>query len=86
MVEPGPIKGVTSPLRSVGQKRTVPASGPDDGAVSVERAKLDGAADFIVIDATHTFIMQNDTAIRQTLHFLRNGRFDHAPQPDATAR
>lgn len=51
--------------------------GEDDGKVSVERAKLEGMKDFLVISATHPFIMRNETAIEQTLHFLNYGQFEH---------
>jgi triacylglycerol lipase len=49
--------------------------GRDDGKVTVARAKLDGMSDFRVIHATHMFITYNDEAIRQTVQFLRTGKF-----------
>ena len=49
--------------------------GRDDGKVAVKRARLDGMSDFIVIHATHMFITYNDQAIRQTIQFLRTGKF-----------
>ena len=54
--------------------------GRDDGKVSVERTKLAGMSDHIVIHTTHPFIMKNREAIRQTIHFLRAGNFDHMSQ------
>lgn len=51
--------------------------GDDDGMVAVERMKLEGMADFIVLPHTHTFIMRSDEVLAQALHFLREGRFDH---------
>ncbi|MDJ0810788.1 MAG: alpha/beta fold hydrolase [Desulfobacterales bacterium] len=57
--------------------------GPDDGKVSVERAKLDGMHDFIVLPVTHTFIMQDTETMRQTAHFLAYGRFDHTRSDEA---
>ena len=51
--------------------------GPDDGKVGVERAKVEGAADFIVVPATHTFIMNHREVAEQVVHFLREGKFDH---------
>ena len=50
--------------------------GPDDGKVSVTRAKVKGMADFRVIHATHPFIMKNSEAIALTLHFLKYGSFE----------
>lgn len=50
---------------------------PNDGAVSMERTKLEGAADFILVEANHTFIMQEEEVARQVIHFFRSGRFDH---------
>jgi len=49
--------------------------GVDDGKVSVKNAKLKGMKDFIIIHATHPFIMKNPKAIEQTLSFLRTGKF-----------
>ena len=50
--------------------------GEDDGTVTVESARLDGMTDFLVMDAGHTFVMNNNEVVRQTLFFLVNGRFD----------
>jgi pimeloyl-ACP methyl ester carboxylesterase len=52
--------------------------GSDDGKVSVKRTKLAGMADHIVIPSAHPFLMRNRTAIRQTVYFLQNGKFDRA--------
>ena len=49
--------------------------GRDDGKVSIERTKLAGMADHIVIQTAHPFIMRNREAIRQTIQFLRTGKF-----------
>jgi len=49
--------------------------GPDDGAVGVESARLEGAADFLVLPATHTFIMNRGDVAEQVVHFLREGEF-----------
>lgn len=52
--------------------------GEDDGKVSVERARVDGMRDFLVLPYTHISIMQEDAVIAQSLYFLAHGRFDHA--------
>ena len=53
--------------------------GPNDGKVSVERAKVAGMRDFLVLPYSHTFIMRRPEAIRQIIHFLKHGRFSKAP-------
>ena len=50
--------------------------GRDDGKVTVARTRVDGMADHLVIHATHPMIMRHPEVIRQTLHFIREGRFD----------
>ena len=49
--------------------------GPDDGKVSVERARLPEMADFLVVHRSHGFIMNDAEVIEQTSHFLKHGRF-----------
>ena len=50
--------------------------GADDGKVSVERAKVEGMADFLIVPHTHTYIMLADDVIYQTVYFLQHGEFD----------
>jgi triacylglycerol lipase len=49
--------------------------GPDDGKVSVESTKVPGLTDHLLIPATHTFIIYNQEAWNQALHFLKSGYF-----------
>lgn len=53
--------------------------GADDGKVSVERAKVEGMNDFIVVPHSHTYIMMSDDVIEQVAHFLAHGEFRHDP-------
>jgi len=49
--------------------------GDDDGTVRVEETMLPGAADFILINSTHTLILFEEETARQTIHFLKTGTF-----------
>ena len=55
-------------------------AGPHDGTVAVEETRLPGLADHIVIDASHTGLLLSEEAAAQTIAFLREGRFRHAPE------
>ena len=49
--------------------------GDDDGVVSVEETRLEGADDFLVVRGLHTFLMNDEDVIAATLRFLEAGRF-----------
>ena len=49
--------------------------GADDGKVSVERAKVEGMKDFLIVPHSHSFIMNSKGAIAQTINFLEFGKF-----------
>jgi triacylglycerol lipase len=51
--------------------------GENDGKVAVERTKLEGMKDHIVVSASHTFFPFNKEVQKQTLYFLKNGNFKH---------
>jgi triacylglycerol lipase len=52
--------------------------GVDDGKVSVERAKVDGMTDFLVVHQSHPYIMNSEYVHAETVHFLGKGIFTHA--------
>ena len=43
----------------------------------MQRARLAGMDDFLVLPVNHTFMVVDEVVIAQTLHFLRHGRFMH---------
>lgn len=49
--------------------------GPNDGKVTVERTKVEGMTDFLVVPSSHTFIMQRKVVMEQTAYFLAHGKF-----------
>jgi pimeloyl-ACP methyl ester carboxylesterase len=49
---------------------------PNDGRVSIENTKLDGMVDHIVVPAVHLWLPRSESAIDQTIAFLRNGHFN----------
>jgi pimeloyl-ACP methyl ester carboxylesterase len=54
---------------------------PDDGKVSVANARVEGMKACIAMPVTHPFMMGDEAVIRQTLHFLRTGRFHSGKRP-----
>ena len=73
--------GVIAGTRSFNPLYSAMIDGPDDGKVSVARARLDGMTDLIALWENHTFMMRSDEVIRQTLRFLREGSFEHPLAP-----
>ena len=51
--------------------------GPDDGRVGVEKTKLEGMKDHIIIKVSHSFFPYSKKVRKQTLHFLQYGNFLH---------
>jgi pimeloyl-ACP methyl ester carboxylesterase len=49
---------------------------PNDGRVSVESCKLDDMADHTTVKASHMGLLVHPTSVRQTIAFLRHGRFE----------
>ncbi|KPK36710.1 MAG: hypothetical protein AMK70_01355 [Nitrospira bacterium SG8_35_1] len=52
--------------------------GKDDGKVAIERTKLEGMADFLVMPVSHAYIMEKPEVVDEVIHFLQQGRFSHS--------
>ena len=50
--------------------------GVHDGIVPVDRTKIEGMTDHVVIPASHTFMMYSKQVMDQTAHFLKHEKFE----------
>jgi len=74
----GPVDysvGVITGNKSINLILSTLIPGDDDGKVSVERAKVAGMSDYLVMPYTHPMIMSREEVIRQTINYLQNGKF-----------
>lgn len=55
--------------------RRFPLGVANDGTVAVDETKLADMADFVEVDATHTWIMNSPNVHRLVIGYLREGRF-----------
>jgi hypothetical protein len=67
--------GVIAGDRSINWMLSMIIPGTDDSKVSIESARLEGMQDFVVVHASHPFLMNDREVIEQTIHFLSRGRF-----------
>ena len=67
--------GVIAGNRTIDPITSAVLENPDDGRVSVEDTKLEGMADFVVVEHSHAFMMRMQRTIELTIDFLRNGSF-----------
>lgn len=82
---PHPDEAITYPLGIIAGNRSInPLSpfvlprktvGAHDGIVPVERTKINGMKDHIVVPSTHSFMMFNPNVMRQVENFLREEKF-----------
>lgn len=55
----------------------------DDGKVTVERTRVAGMSDFLVVDDSHRYMLRSRIVLENTVAFLRSGQFlDKAPGPE----
>jgi pimeloyl-ACP methyl ester carboxylesterase len=67
--------GVIAGNRSINLILSRFLNGKDDGKVSVENTKVDGASDHLVIRCPHPYLMSSRQSIQHIRHFLAHGEF-----------
>lgn len=67
--------GILSGARGTGKGWNPLIPGDDDGTVSVDSTKLDGARDFSTVKSLHTTMILNREVLEQTVRFLETGCF-----------
>ena len=75
--------GIIAGNRSVNWILSLLIPGDDDGKVGVQRTKLEGMNDHIVLAVNHPLMMQNQEVISQVLYYLKNGLFEHPPNHES---
>jgi triacylglycerol lipase len=79
----GPVDfelGVIAGNRSINWINSLMIPGPDDGKVSVQRTRIEGLKEHLVLPVTHPLMMRDRRVIEATVHFLRHGSF-HPSSP-----
>jgi pimeloyl-ACP methyl ester carboxylesterase len=71
--------GVIAGDRSINWINSMMIKGKNDGKVSVERTKVDGMKELLIVHVAHPFLMRNKAVIGSTLCFLKYG--DFRPRP-----
>lgn len=74
----GPVNfelGIIAGDQSIDLLNSLRLPGPDDGKVTVERTKVPGMKDFLLVHVTHTFMMRNANVLQQIEYFLQRGHF-----------
>lgn len=67
--------GIIAGKRSLDPFGSFLIPGDDDGRVSVENTMLDRMQDFLVVNCSHSFIMDSSEVMEQCCHFLLYGNF-----------
>ena len=58
-------------------------AGDDDGTVAVTETRLEGAEDFLIVDALHASLSNHAGVVGAVLNYLERGRFESARKPAA---
>ena len=67
--------GVVAGISQLDSLTAVIIKGDNDGMVAIEKTKLPGMADHVIVNGMHSFLPENKGVIGQAVHFIRHGRF-----------
>ena len=73
--------GIITGDRTIDPVSSLIIPGEDDGKVAVEKTKLEGMTDFLVMPVSHAYIMQKPEVVEEVIYFLRNGEFSVSKIP-----
>ena len=76
----GPVDyevGIIAGNKNLNLLSSILIPGDHDGRVSTQSTRLEGMADFILLPCSHSFMMNRQDVIQQTLYFLALGHFNH---------
>lgn len=74
----GPVEfelGVVAGTATINMLASAMLPDEDDGKVTLERTKVDGMDDFLIVDDSHRFMLRSGIVARNTAAFLRTGHF-----------
>ena len=67
--------GIITGNRTIDPISSLIIPGEDDGKVAIEKTKLEGMQDFLVVPVSHAYIMQEPAVVDQVIYFLQHGSF-----------
>ena len=70
--------GVIAGTRAANDEYSEWLGGPNDGKVSVASTRMDGLADYVLVDSSHYFLPRSPAVLRLVRTFLETGRFERA--------
>jgi len=76
----GPVDyevGIIAGNKNLNLLSSILIPGDHDGTVSTQSTRLEGMTDFIQLPCSHSFMMNRQDVIQQTLQFLAQGHFNH---------
>lgn len=82
----GPVNfelGVIAGDRSINWINSLMIHNRDDGKVSIERTRVQGMKEHLVVHVSHPYLMKREKVIEPTIRFLQTGSFSNNPATQA---